>query len=349
MVLIFPTEGVQLSPPDHLLTTPEIFYLSALFVSQGVKKIRLTGGEPTVRRDILHLMQQLGTLRSKGLRELCLTTNGISLHRKLDTMADCGLTGVNLSLDTLDPFQYQIMTRRQGFDAVMRSIDRILEMKKSGAQIKLKINCVVMRGLNDKEVPSFVEMTRAKDLEVRFIEYMPFGGNNWNQGKMVSYKEMLSAIQAYHPDIRQVPGHKNDTSKTYQVPGFVGRVGFITSMTDDFCSSCNRLRITSDGNLKVCLHGNAEVSLRDILREGNDGQPIAEGAFERIRREETAGWLFEERSPSEMAQFSTLTWGTRERNLLEVIGAAVKKKKEKHADLEELGRQENRPMILIGG
>jgi cyclic pyranopterin phosphate synthase len=158
-----------------MLTTPEIFYLSSLFVSQGVTKIRLTGGEPTIRRDIVPLMQQLGSLRANGLRELALTTNGIALHRKLDAMVEAGLTGVNLSLDTLDPFQFQIMTRRNGFEAVMKSINRILEMNKLGANVKLKVNCVVMRGLNEREIIPFVEMGREKNIEVRFIEYMPFG------------------------------------------------------------------------------------------------------------------------------------------------------------------------------
>ncbi|KAK8042117.1 hypothetical protein PG993_006640 [Apiospora rasikravindrae] len=145
-VYCMPEEGVPLSPQRELLTTPEIVMLSSVFVSQGVNKIRLTGGEPTIRKDILPLMQQLGALRPYGLRELCLTTNGIALHRKLEGMVESGLTGVNLSLDTLDPFQFQIMTRRKGFDAVMKSIDKVLELNRHGAGIKLKINCVVMRG-----------------------------------------------------------------------------------------------------------------------------------------------------------------------------------------------------------
>ncbi|KAI4608562.1 hypothetical protein J4E83_008998 [Alternaria metachromatica] len=336
-----PEEGIPLSPPANMLTTPEIFYLSSLFVSQGVTKIRLTGGEPTVRRDIVPLMQQIGSLRPRGLRELALTTNGISLHRKLDAMVEAGLTGVNLSLDTLDPFQFQIMTRRKGFDAVMRSIDRILEMNKLGAKVKLKVNCVVMRGLNEREILPFVEMGREKDIEVRFIEYMPFGGNKWSENKMISFQEMLDTIRTKYPGLRPVPGHKNDTSKTYEVPGFVGKVGFITSMTNDFCGSCNRLRITSDGNLKVCLHGNAEVSLRDVLRQGNGGEPIDQEAFERIKQVEM------DRHEGRLSDETVLGWGQRERELLDVVGAAVKRKAEKHADLDDLANMENRPMILI--
>jgi GTP 3',8-cyclase len=336
-------EGVQLSPQSHILTSPEIFYLSSLFVSQGVTKIRLTGGEPTVRKDIIPLMRSIGSLRSKGLRELAITTNAISLHRKLDGMIEAGLTGVNLSLDTLDPFQFQIMTRRNGFDAVMKSINRILEMKKLGATIRLKVNCVVMRGLNEREIISFVELGREQDIEVRFIEYMPFGGNKWSKGKMVSYEEMLDIIRAKYPSLQRLGGHRNDTSKTYEVPGFVGRFGFITSMTHNFCGTCNRLRITSDGNLKVCLHGNAEVSLRNILREGNGGQPIDEDAFEAMKQLEM------DRAHGMLPEGTPLGWGERERRLLEIIGAAVKRKKEKHAGMGELENMTNRPMILIGG
>lgn len=338
-----PEEGVPLSPASQMLTTPEISYLSALFVCQGVTKIRLTGGEPTIRRDIVPLMHSIGELRRKGLRELCITTNGIALHRKLDSMVEAGLTGVNLSLDTLDPFQFQIMTRRKGFEAVMKSMDRILEMNKLGAGIKLKINCVVMRGINERDILPFVEMGRDKDIEVRFIEYMPFDGNKWNQGKMLGYKEMLGLIREKYPTLYKVRDHENDTSKTFAIPGFVGRIGFITSMTHNFCGSCNRLRITSDGNLKVCLFGNSEVSLRDLLRKDNDMKPIDEEAMEAMRNIEM------DRRQALPGINDSLGYSERERELLEVIGLAVKRKKEKHAGMGELENMKNRPMILIGG
>lgn len=343
-VYCMPEEGVPLSPDRELLTTPEIIMLSSIFISQGVNKIRLTGGEPTVRRDILPLMHQLGALRPYGLKQLCITTNGISLHRKLDSMIESGLTGVNLSLDTLDPWQFQIMTRRKGFDAVQKSIDRVLELNKLGAGIKLKINCVVMRGLNDREIIPFVELTREKDLEVRFIEYMPFDGNKWNKGKMFSYNEMLDVIRAQYPELQKVRDGKNDTSKTWRIPGFQGRLGFVTSMTHNFCGSCNRLRITSDGNLKVCLFGNAEVSLRDILRKSNSGEPIDEEAFEAMKQ-------IEMNRRQGLGGTSDLPLGMapNEAELLDIIGTAVKRKKAKHAGIGQLEHMKNRPMILIGG
>ncbi|KAK0711349.1 hypothetical protein B0H67DRAFT_460983, partial [Lasiosphaeris hirsuta] len=338
-----PEEGVPLSPQRELLTTPEIVLISSLFVSQGVTKIRLTGGEPTVRRDILPLMQQIGALRQHGLREICLTTNGLTLHRKLDAMVEAGLTGVNLSLDTLDPWQFQIMTRRPGFNAVRKSIDRILEMNRAGAGIKFKINCVVMRGLNDREILPFVEMTRDEDIEIRFIEYMPFDGNKWSKAKMFSYEEMLEVIRAKYPDLRREAGHKNDTSKTFKVPGFAGRIGFITSMTHNFCGTCNRLRITGDGNLKVCLFGNAEVSLRDIIRKVNQGEPINEEALESMKQAAMAQMSSDKLSLSGPSPLLA----PNSDELLNVIRMAVKNKKEKHAGIGELEHMKNRPMILI--
>ncbi|KAL8934534.1 MAG: hypothetical protein Q9211_005178 [Gyalolechia sp. 1 TL-2023] len=339
-----PADGVPLSPSAQCLTTPEIVYLSELFVKEGVTKIRLTGGEPTVRKDILPLMHEIGRLRTKGLQELCLTTNGISLHGKLDAMVEAGLTGVNLSLDTLDPYQFQLMTRRKGFDAVIKSLNRILDMNRLGAGIKLKLNTVVMRGVNEREIVSFVEMGREHDIEVRFIEYMPFDGNKWSRQKMLPYKEMVEIIRQKYPNLCKVREEgKNETSKTWHVPGFMGRVGFITSMTENFCGTCNRLRITSDGNLKVCLFGNSEVSLRDLLRTKNKGEPIDWAAMKTMKQIEM------DRPQVPAGNAEPLGYLDHERELLDIIGIAVKQKKARHAGMGQLENMKNRPMILIGG
>ncbi|KAI9726501.1 MAG: hypothetical protein M1828_001323 [Chrysothrix sp. TS-e1954] len=337
-----PPEGVPLSPKKHLLTPQEIMYLSSLFVSQGVTKIRLTGGEPTVHPQIMPMLRDIGSLRRNGLQELALTTNGLTLTRKLDAMVEAGVTGINLSLDTLDPFQFQVMTRRQGFEQVMKSIDRILDMRRAGVPLKLKVNAVVIRGLNDAQILPFVEFTRDRDIEVRFIEYMPFDGNRWSSQKMLAYQEMLAVIRERFGDIRKVQDHPNDTSKTFQVPGHLGRVGFITSMTDNFCGTCNRLRITSDGNLKVCLFGNTEVSLRDMMRQSfNAGEPIDEAALEAVKQVEM--------DRRDGRAQGTTGFPAKENELLEVIGMAVKRKKAKHAGIGQLEHMKNRPMILIGG
>ncbi|KAG0231971.1 Molybdenum cofactor synthesis protein 1 [Actinomortierella wolfii] len=267
-----PAEGVELSPADDILTTPEIIRLARLFVEEGVTKIRLTGGEPTVRKDINELVQQLGELRPLGLKTIAMTSNGIALKRKLPDLMSNGMNLLNLSLDTLDPFKFEIMTRRKGFERVMETIDDALKL----GMDPVKVNCVVMRGTNDYEVLDFVELTRHKKIDVRFIEYMPFGGNKWKENKLVPYQELIERIRAVHPSFKKLVDDANDTSKAYHVPGFAGQVGFITSMSDHFCSTCNRLRITADGNLKVCLFGNTEVSLRDMMRQGKTDDELRE-------------------------------------------------------------------------
>ncbi|KAK3804585.1 MAG: hypothetical protein JOS17DRAFT_769518 [Linnemannia elongata] len=267
-----PAEGVDLSPKDDILTTPEIIRLARLFVQEGVTKIRLTGGEPTVRKDINELVEQLGQLQPMGLKTIAMTSNGIALKRKLPSLVNSGMNLLNLSLDTLDRFKFELMTRRKGFERVMETIDDALAL---GID-PVKVNCVVMRGTNDKEVLDFVEFTRNKKVDIRFIEYMPFGGNKWKENKLVPYQELIKNIQAVHPTFKKLVDDPNDTSKAYHVPGFAGQIGFITSMSDHFCGTCNRLRITADGNLKVCLFGNTEVSLRDMMRQGKTDDELRE-------------------------------------------------------------------------
>lgn len=340
-----PAEGVPLSPDHTQLTTPEILMLADVFVRQGVNKIRLTGGEPTVRRDVVPLMHELGKLRAKGLKELCITSNGVALRSKLDKMAEAGLTGVNLSLDTLEPGMFEIMTRRKGFDKVTATLNQILDMNRLGAGIKLKINVVVMRHINESEILPFVRLGEHNDLEVRFIEYMPFDGNRWAREKMVSYEQMLDQIRQQYPNLQKMPDPSaNETSKTWQVPGFQGRIGFITSMTDNFCGTCNRLRVTADGNLKVCLFGQSEVSLRDLLRKRSGGDPITQEVFDALRHAEIRN-----SEDGGAVETSTSGLGSGERELLEVIGQAVGRKKERHAGMGALEKMKNRPMILIGG
>ena len=174
------------------------------------------------------------------------------------------MTVIAASLDTLRPEKFEFISRRPkaGHSKVMAAIKKSLDLGFD----PLKVNCVVMRGLNDDEILDFVELTREMNVDVRFIEYMPFDGNSWNTKKMVPYNEMLDIITGAYKDFQRVDDAPNDTSKGWEVPGFRGQVGFITSMSEHFCSSCNRLRLTADGNLKVCLFGNTEISLRDHLR-----------------------------------------------------------------------------------
>ncbi|XP_077586665.1 molybdenum cofactor biosynthesis protein 1 isoform X3 [Stigmatopora nigra] len=272
-----PEEGVSLTPRGRLLATGEILTLARLFVREGVDKIRLTGGEPLIRPDVLDIVGK-GLLRSgappsvsagsggrrpfptlwcvaaaaqlrklEGLKTVAVTTNGLNLARLLPPLKEAGLDLINISLDSLVPAKFEFIVRRKGFHKVMESIDRAIEM----GYDPVKVNCVVMRGFNEDELLDFVALTEKKPLEVRFIEYMPFDGNKWNFQKMVSYREMLDGIRQRWPDLEKLPAGKSDTAKTFKVPGFRGRLGFITSMSEHFCGSCNRLRVTADGNLKV--------------------------------------------------------------------------------------------------
>ncbi|CAN9502042.1 unnamed protein product [Ophioblennius macclurei] len=297
-----PEEGVKLTPRAQLLSTSEILTLARLFVREGVDKIRLTGGEPLIRPDVLDIITELRKL--EGLKTIGVTTNGINLARLSPKLKEAGLDLINISLDSLVPAKFEFIVRRKGFHKVMEGIDKAIELGYS----PVKINCVVMRGLNEDELLDFVALTEEKPVEVRFIEYMPFDGNKWNFKKMVSYQEMLDRVRQRWPNLETLQGAHADTAKTFKVPGFSGQVGFITSMSDHFCGSCNRLRITADGNLKVCLFGNSEVSLRDVLRSGAS-----------------------------------------EEELLQIIGAAVGRKKKQHAGMFSISQMKNRPMILIGG
>lgn len=265
-----PSEGIELSPNGKILTDEEVVRLASLFVRNGVTKIRLTGGEPTVRKGLVNIVAQLNRLRADGLESIGMTTNGIALHRRLPNLIDNGLTHLNISLDTMDPFKFEIMTRRLGHEAVLRSLDSAL----SSALQSVKLNVVVIKGLNDHEVLDFVEMTKDKALSVRFIEFMPFTGNKWDKAKMVPSSELLARIQAKYPRVAKAPDELNDTARSYIIPGHRGSFGFISSMSDHFCGSCNRLRLTADGQIKVCLFDPKEISLRDQMRRGASDEEL---------------------------------------------------------------------------
>jgi len=285
-----PAEGIDLTPSHKLLSTEEIIRVAHLFVSQGVSKIRLTGGEPTIRKDIVELIGELSKLKPQGLQTIAMTSNGIALKRKLPKLVENGLNLLNISLDTLNPFKFELISRRKGLERVLETIEQGVTL---GLR-PLKINCVVIRGVNDQDVLDFIELTRNKPIEVRFIEYMPFDGNKWNKNKFVSYRELLNNIRTKYNDVQKLSDDLHNTSKTYYIPGFTGQFGFITSMSDHFCGTCNRLRITADGNLKVCLFGNAEVNLRDLLRENVPDHQLLDiiGAAVKNKKKQHAG-MFE--------------------------------------------------------
>ena len=198
-----------------------------------------------------------------GLKQLAITTNAINLERKLEPLVAAGVTHMNISLDTLVPAKFQLVTRRNGCERVLRAIHAAV----AAGVPSVKVNCVIMRGFNDDELFDFLALVEEVPIEVRFIEYMPFGKNRWERKKMVSYIELLDRIRERFPATRRLVDGPHETSKTYSPgPSFRGRVGFITSMSEHFCGGCNRMRITADGHLKVCLFGSDETNLRDPMR-----------------------------------------------------------------------------------
>lgn len=300
-----PEDGIDLAPKDYLLTTEEIERLVKLFAKEGgVRKVRLTGGEPTVRKDLTDIVERIS--RIDGIEHVAMTTNGVALKSKLDALKRNGLKSINVSLDSLVKAKFEFMTRRDGLEKVLKSIDEAIRI---GIET-VKVNVVVVRGQNDDELLDFVQFAKEKPVNVRFIEYMPFNGNKWETRKMVSYAEMFDTIQKKYPSIARIPDEtKSEVGKNFQIDDFQGTVSFVTSMTNHFCGGCNRLRILADGNLKVCLFGNAEVSLRDAMRVDNASDD----------------------------------------DLKAIVEGAVKRKKAKHAGMENLAFMENRSMIRIGG
>ncbi|XP_030527954.1 GTP 3',8-cyclase, mitochondrial isoform X2 [Rhodamnia argentea] len=277
-----PSEGVELTPSSQLLSPNEIVSLANLFVTSGVNKIRLTGGEPTIRKDIEDICLRLSSL--KGLKTLAMTTNGITLARKLPKLKDFGLNSINISLDTLVPAKFEFLTRRKGHEKVLESINAAVGLGYN----PVKVNCVVMRGVNDDEICDFVELTRSRPINVRFIEFMPFDGNVWNVKKLVPYYEMLDKVVSKYQGLQRIQDHPSETAKNYRIDGHDGTVSFITSMTEHFCAGCNRLRLLADGNFKVCLFGPSEVSLRDPLRAGAEEDELREIISAAVKRKKAA-------------------------------------------------------------
>ena len=325
-----PSEGVTLQPPPSLLSTSEILDLASMFATWGVRKIRLTGGEPLLRPDLVELCSGLRAI--PGIDALGITTNGLQCNpERVTRLFDAGVTQFNVSLDTLSRHTFEKLTRRRGFNRVLDNVHGILNYIEQHPELnlpQLKLNVVVMKGKNDHELIDFVRLTQDLPIIVRFIEWMPFDKNRWSDEHFVSYRDMLTSIQQELDDteidtstgaeptkwmITKCQDGPHDTTKHYRVSNHAkGQFGFITSMTQHFCGTCNRLRLTADGNLKVCLFDHHEVSLRDALRRRD------------VSREE-------------LAQLIDLAVNRKQRTL----GG--------HENMYRLAQAKNRPMILIGG
>jgi len=266
-----PEEGTTLQPSSKLLTTSELQNLTKLFIESGVTKVRLTGGEPLLRKDLAEVIEYINTFQT--VESIGITTNGITLSRELPKLIQAGLTHVNISLDTLDSSRFQTITRRNGYTKVLQSIKDSMNLLQPNNERRVKVNCVVMKGINDDEIVNFCNLLseEEKPLDIRFIEWMPFYNNKWNTDRLVNYREMLERIEGYYgTSLTRLEDAPNDTTKWFGLGNPNRRIGFITSMSDHFCNTCNRLRITADGQLKVCLFGEQEINLRALMRQNVD-------------------------------------------------------------------------------
>jgi cyclic pyranopterin phosphate synthase len=255
-----PEEDYAFTPVSMLMQASEIETLAKIFVNEGVKKIRLTGGEPLVRKDAADIIRSLATLPV----QLTLTTNGTRLHKFFDVLTEANIRSLNISLDSLQRDKFNLITQRDQFDTVWKNIQHLLEN-----DFHVKINVVVMKGFNDCEINDFVAWTKDTPVHIRFIEFMPFSGNGWTSNKVVPLQQMLDIISTQYTFI-PLQSEKHDTAKKFVVPGHCGTFGVISTMSAHFCGDCNRMRLTADGKLKNCLFSKEETDLLSALRNGND-------------------------------------------------------------------------------
>ncbi|MBX9685806.1 MAG: GTP 3',8-cyclase MoaA [Candidatus Obscuribacterales bacterium] len=268
-VYCMPAEGIPLRKKNELLSYEEIYRVAKVFVSLGIEKIRITGGEPLVRHDIELLIEKVASI--KGLKHLAMTTNAVLLSAKAESLKKAGLQSLNISLDSLREERFREITLRDDFTKVMAGIDAALALGFS----PLKLNVVVMKGRNDDEILDFVHYVKDKPINVRFIEYMPFKDNSWDPTAVFRFQEMKALISTEFR-LKARDAKIGDVAKDFDIEGHKGRVGFISSMSDSFCSSCNRLRMTADGSIKSCLFYDAEINLRDKLRSTGTDEELEE-------------------------------------------------------------------------
>ncbi len=277
-----PEEDISCTTRENLMSVNEIQQISETFVNLGVNKIRLTGGEPLVRkeaREIIHNLAQLPV-------ELTITTNGIRANEFIDTFKEAGIRSLNISLDTLDSDRFYLLTRRNLFDKVKENINLLLQ---NGFHVK--VNMVVMRGVNDDEIIDFVKWSVNEPVHIRFIEFMPFAGNTWHGDKVFPLQEILDRIATQYEFIPLIK-EKNATASKFFIKEAKGTFAVISTMSHPFCGDCNRMRLTADGKLKNCLFSAGETDILGALR---NQQNIAPLIIENVKlKKEKLGGQFDE-------------------------------------------------------
>lgn len=266
-----PASGMQFQPRDEMLTDDELIRLVGIFAEQGVTKIRLTGGEPTIRPHLTELIRAFKSF--PGIREMAMTTNALLLANKAQDYKDAGLDRVNVSIDTLDPARFRFMTRGGRLDLVWQGIE-VADRVGLGP---IKLNSVVVRDHNQSDVLELARLTLTRPWQVRFLEIMPMEGVGmiYEEG-LVTSAETLSDLEAEFGPLEQLPSRDSDPARIWRIPGAAGTIGFISPMSEPFCETCNRVRLTADGNLRLCLLHGDEVNLRDPMRQGASDVELAD-------------------------------------------------------------------------
>jgi cyclic pyranopterin phosphate synthase len=277
-VYCMPSDGVEFMPREELLTYDELERVVRVFAGLGIEKVRITGGEPTVRKDIVELVRRLGKI---PLKSFAMTTNGYLLYDLAGDLKRAGLQRVNISLDTLRRTRFQQMARFDGFDQTWKSIWRAVECGFD----PVKINMVVMKGINDDEILDFVELAREHPFHIRFIEYMPSSsgyGNAFADERMIKTDELKRIVSEKYELIPILEAVQTGPAKLHDIPGFKGKIGFIDPYADHFCSACNRVRLTSLGKLKWCLFSNDGLDVKAFIRAGKTDEALERWIRERI-------------------------------------------------------------------
>jgi cyclic pyranopterin phosphate synthase len=281
-------QDIDYTPKHKLLSEDEFLRLTKLFVRAGVDKIRLSGGDPTIYKGLPRFIREIGQMSE--IKTLAMTTNGLLLHKKIDEFYNNGLNALNISLDTFDSNKFEYISQAKGHHLVMKSINRALELGYGSVESKhrLKINCVVMKGVNDNEILDFVEFVRDKPINIRFIEFFSIGNNGWNADKMVSFNEMKEKIEEKYGPLKRKDDHFAETAKNYTLEGIMGNISFITSVSMPFCGTCNRIRLLSDGNFRRCLHDDNMLNLRDIIQKDKTDDLLLEAISQHLKNKKKA-------------------------------------------------------------
>lgn len=277
-------QGITYLPRKELLNFEEIERLVGLTTSMGITKVRLTGGEPFLRTDLMKLIRRLVAL--PGLRDLHITTNGVLTYEHIPELKELGIASVNLSLDTLDREKFRKITLRDEFQNVLRTLERLLEYK-----LRVKINVVVMDGKNTDDIIPMVEYTREHPVSVRFIEEMPFNGEGSHYAKLNwTYRRIMQHISDHYPTLKKLPEEANGTAALYRVPGFAGDIGIIAAFSRTFCGTCNRIRVTAQGVLKTCLYDDGVLNIKNLIRSGMNDDSIRKALATAFQHRATNGF-----------------------------------------------------------